>query len=155
MGLRARRGVGRGCGISFAYTSTRDKVARYAVPESNILLVDDNVAFRSTLAMVLEAEGIQARQAGRGDEALELLRREFTVMAPELLVLDLNLPDTTGVGLYLEIVREMPGARCIFMTAEASQVLIDKALELNPLKLLRKPFEIQLFRDLVRGALLN
>jgi DNA-binding NtrC family response regulator len=125
------------------------------VSDSHILLVDDNVAFRSTLAMVLEVEGIQARQAGRGDEALEVLRREFTVVAPELLVLDLNLPDTTGVGLYLEIAQELPDVRCIFMTAEASQVLIDKALDLKPLELLRKPFEIQLFRDLVRGAIRN
>jgi len=128
---------------------------RYAVPDTNILLVDDNVAFRSTLAMVLEADGFAACQAGRGDEALEIARHEFRQVRLGLFVLDLNLPDTTGVGLYRELAAEWPDVACIFMTAEASAALVDQALELNPLSLLRKPFEVQIFRDLVRGAIRN
>jgi DNA-binding response OmpR family regulator len=124
------------------------------MPDANILLVDDNVTFRSTLAQVLEADGYVSTQAGRGDEAIEIVRGGSAGRLA-LLVLDLNLPDTTGVGLYRALAEEVIETPCIFMTAEASEELILRALELNPLELLRKPFEMQLFRDLVRGAIRN
>ncbi len=114
-----------------------------------VLLVDDNVSLREGLALVLEDEGIDYIQAGRGDEAIELAQT-----APcKLLVLDLNLPDMTGVKVYREISRAMRQLSCIFMTAEAGETLIDDAMALNPLRLLRKPFEVSLFRDLVRRAI--
>jgi len=114
-----------------------------------VLLVDDNVSLREGLALVLEDEGIDYIQAGRGDEAIELAQT-----APcKLLVLDLNLPDMTGVKVYREISRAMRQLSCIFMTAEAGETLIDDAMALKPLRLLRKPFEVSLFRDLVRRAI--
>jgi DNA-binding NtrC family response regulator len=122
-----------------------------AVLQRNVLLVDDNVPFRSALATVLEDEGVETGQASRGDEAVELVKR----VRFDLLVLDLNLPDMTGVVLYSALTRELPGVSCIFMTAEASETLIEKAMSLNPLRLLRKPFEVNLFRDLVRRAIAN
>lgn len=122
-----------------------------AVLQRNVLLVDDNVPFRSALAGVLEDEGVETGEAGRGDEAVALVKQ----VRFDLLVLDLNLPDMTGVVLYSVLTRELPGVGCIFMTAEASEALIEKAMSLNPLRLLRKPFEVNLFRDLVRRAIAN
>ncbi len=115
----------------------------------SILLVDDNVPLRSTLADVLEDEGVDTSQAGRGDEAIGLIRQ----VRFDLLVLDLNLPDMTGVGLYNAVHEELPGVGCIFMTAEATEVLIEQALRLKPFDLLRKPFKVGLFRELVRRAI--
>ncbi len=117
--------------------------------QRTVLLVDDNVSLRQGLALVLEDEGIETLQAGRGDEAIQLAHA-----APcNLLVLDLNLPDMTGVKVYREITRAMADLACIFMTAEAGDDLVEDALRLNPLRLLRKPFEVNLFRDLVRRAI--
>ncbi|MCC7508883.1 MAG: response regulator [Planctomycetes bacterium] len=115
----------------------------------SILLVDDNVPLRCTLADVLEDEGVETKQAGRGDEAIGLIRQVHF----DLLVLDLNLPDMTGVGLYNAVYEELPGVGCIFMTAEATENLIEQALRLKPLELLRKPFKVGLFRELVRRAI--
>lgn len=115
----------------------------------NVLLVDDNIPFRSTLATVLEDVGVETTQAGRGDEAIGLIRQ----VRFDLLVLDLNLPDMTGVKVYSTASEELPQVGCIFMTAEASEELIDMALRLNPLRLLKKPFEVAVFRDLVRHAI--
>lgn len=113
-----------------------------------VLLVDDNVGLREGLALLLEDEGFEPIQAGRGDEAIALAKS-----APcSLVVLDLNLPDMTGVRVYREITRVMKELACIFMTAEASEKLIEDALLLQPLRLLRKPFEADLFRDTVRRA---
>lgn len=117
--------------------------------QGTVLLVDDNVSLREGLALVLEDEGIESVQAGRGDDALKIVSSSSF----RLVVLDLNLPDMTGVKVYREISRVIAKMACIFMTAEASQGLIDDALRLNPLRLLRKPFEINLFRDVVRRAI--
>ena len=114
----------------------------------SVLLVDDNVGLRAGLASILEDEGLETRQAERGDEAIKLVK-EFRF---DLLILDLNLPDMTGVRVYSTLPHGYD-ARCIFMTAEASDELIEEALRLEPLRLLRKPFEVKLFRDLVRSAI--
>jgi CheY-like chemotaxis protein len=115
----------------------------------SVLLVDDNAGLRSGLAGVLEDEGIKTQQAERGLEAIKLIQE----VRFDLLVLDLNLPDMTGVRVYSSV-KEYAKA-CIFMTAEASEELIEQALKLDPLRLLRKPFEVKLFRELVRSAIAN
>lgn len=117
----------------------------------SVLLVDDNVGLRAGLAMVLEDEGLETVQAERGDEAIRLVQE----VRFDLLVLDLNLPDMTGVRVYTSVAHELAKPRCIFMTAEASEELIEQALRLQPLRLLRKPFEVNVFRDLVRRAVAN
>ena len=119
--------------------------------QRSVLLVDDNVGLRSGLATILEDEGIETSQAERGDEAIRLVRE----VRFDLLVLDLNLPDMTGVSVYSTVETEFGRLQCIFMTAEASEELIEQAMRLEPLQLLRKPFEISLFRTLVRQAIAN
>lgn len=121
------------------------------VLQRSVLLVDDNVGLRQGLATVLRDEGIETREAERGEEAIRLVRE----VRFDLLVLDLNLPDMTGVRVYSSVSEEVPSSQCIFMTAEASEELIEEALRLDPLRLLRKPFEVQLFRDLVRRGIAN
>lgn len=119
--------------------------------QRSVLLVDDNAGLRQGLASVLRDEGIETREAERGEEAIRLVRE----VRFDLLVLDLNLPDMTGVRVYSSVSEEVPSSHCIFMTAEASEELIEEALRLDPLRLLRKPFEVQLFRDLVRRGIAN
>lgn len=118
---------------------------RCVVMQRTILLVDDNAPLRSTLADILTDDGLTTREAGTGSEALELVRQ----VRFDLLVLDLNLPDMTGVGLYRMVSVSLPGTGCIFMTAEASDTLVQEAMRLNPRSLLRKPFEVKRFRQLV------
>ncbi len=113
--------------------------------QRTILLVDDNAPLRNTLADILTDDGLTTREAGTGSEALELVRQ----VRFDLLVLDLNLPDMTGVGLYRMVSVSLPGTGCIFMTAEASDSLVQEAMRLNPRSLLRKPFEVKRFRQLV------
>jgi DNA-binding response OmpR family regulator len=103
------------------------------------------------LATLLEDEGIETRQAERGSEAIKLVQ----AVRFDLLILDLNLPDMTGVRVYSTVSSQHVRPACIFMTAEASEELIAEALKLDPLRLLRKPFEVKLFRDLVKSAIAN
>lgn len=114
-----------------------------------VLLVDDNRSFREGLADVLRDEGVEALEAGSGQEAM----RQSAGVQVDLVVLDLNLPDATGVAVYARLQQKQPGLPCIFMTAEATESLVQEAARLQPRRVLRKPFEIHLFRDLVRLAI--
>lgn len=114
---------------------------------AKVLLVDDNSGLRALLAEMLADDGHEVVEAGRADEGIAAAaQHEFS-----LAVLDLNLPDATGVAVW-QAVRQTT-AKVIFMTAEASDELVNKAAECGPLKVLRKPFDPVEFRVLVREAI--
>ncbi len=67
-----------------------------------ILVVDDNEAGRYATSRLLESEGYTVLQASTGSEALELLSEE-----PDLIVLDVNLPDMSGFDVARTIRRRL------------------------------------------------
>jgi len=60
-----------------------------------VLLVDDNKTFRESLAKVIAGEGFDVFRASNGEEALDILRREFI----HLILTDLKMPKMDGVEL--------------------------------------------------------
>src|SRR3954468_8583498 len=62
-----------------------------ARPPASILFVDDDEANREAFSWVLRSAGFQARQAATGMEALRLAEEQ-----PDLIVLDVSLPDING-----------------------------------------------------------
>jgi two-component system response regulator MprA len=60
---------------------------------ATVLLVEDDVLLRKSLAALVEAEGHEALSAGNGFEAVELIRRG---PMPELILLDLMMPVMNG-----------------------------------------------------------
>ena len=75
-------------------------------PGSLILVVDDTEANRFAVANVPTKSGFGVSQARTGSEALEIHRSP----APDLVILDVRLPDITGVGLARRL-RAMPDHR--------------------------------------------
>ena len=71
-------------------------------PHATILVVDDNPATRYSTSRVLRADGFTVVEAGTGNEALEQARN-----LPDLIVLDVNLPDIDGFQVC-RIVRADP-----------------------------------------------
>jgi CheY-like chemotaxis protein len=60
-----------------------------------VLIVDDEESFRDVLKCVLDGEGYRLYEAATGQEAIAKLESE----RPDLVLLDLNLPDTDGWGV--------------------------------------------------------
>ena len=85
---------------------------------SAILIVDDDPAFRTLVAHLLERAGFRWLEATRGEEALELALGE----RPSLVLLDVLLPDMDGFEVCLELRdrcgRELP---VIFVSGERVQ----------------------------------
>lgn len=64
-----------------------------------ILVVDDEPDVREYLTTLLEDSGYEARSAYDGIAAMELIEQE----APDLILLDLMMPEETGTGLYRKL----------------------------------------------------
>ncbi len=91
-----------------------------------ILLVDDEERFRTTLAKMLRAQGLEVATLGSGREALEELQN----VAYDVMVLDVRMPDMDGIATLAEIKRIAPQVEVIILTGHAS---MDAALEIMQL----------------------
>lgn len=84
------------------------------LPPLHVLLVDDHVLFRSGLVRLLSVQpDIKVvGEAGTRVEALALARD----LQPDLILMDINLPDGTGVDAAAAILAELPATKIIFLT---------------------------------------
>ncbi len=68
----------------------------------SILVVEDDASIRETLGMVLEAYNYEAVLLDAGEKVIAHLRKDW----PDLMLLDLNLQDTSGEEVYANIMAE-------------------------------------------------
>ena len=91
-----------------------------------ILIIEDNLHIRKFLATVLELESYRIVEASTLQEGRALALRE----QPDLILLDLALPDGTGWE-FLQTMQAQPGARrapVAILTASADQGMADRGL---------------------------
>jgi DNA-binding NarL/FixJ family response regulator len=91
-----------------------------------VLIVDDHPLIRQGLVQLLNEErGIEVcGEAGNGREALELA----AAVKPELLILDLRLPDRDGIDLISDLKAHDPGLLILVLTMRDEQVYAERAL---------------------------
>ncbi len=94
------------------------------MPKEKILVVDDEHAINKLVCSYLAKENYLPLPAYTGEEALEVLKREN----PDLIILDVMLPDTEGPELSLEI-RQHTNAPIIFLSCKTQE--LDKIIALS------------------------
>jgi DNA-binding response OmpR family regulator len=114
-----------------------------------ILLVDDDEVLARVLGRVLTREGYRVILAGDKARALELGRQHH----PELVILDLCLPDGAGTELALQLHAEQPQLPLILMTAYPVQLRDDPSSASLFVHTLTKPLDLYRLRQVI-GALL-
>lgn len=118
-----------------------------------ILLVDDDPGVRRMLLRVLEEEGYAVIPAADGLEALESVKCK----APNLVLLDLNLPFQDGWGTFERLTTEIPSLPIIIITARPNQLF--PALAAGAGALMEKPLELpkllRTIRDLLAEPITN
>ncbi|GHI88487.1 response regulator transcription factor [Streptomyces xanthophaeus] len=103
---------------SHASTSTGNPAAlvRPDGGPCRVLVVDDEASLSELLSMALRYEGCQVRSAGDGAAAVRAAR-EFR---PDVVVLDIMLPDMDGLAVLGRLRRELPQVPVLFLTARDS-----------------------------------
>ncbi|MBD3647938.1 MAG: response regulator transcription factor [Pseudomonadales bacterium] len=117
--------------------------------ESLIYLVDDDEAVRYGLRMLLEAAGYRVAEFGSAAEFLEACSDD----QPGCLILDIQMPGTTGLELQEMLVERGFGKPVIFLTGHASVPAAVKALKGGAIDFFQKPVtDEQPFLDRVAEA---
>ncbi len=113
-----------------------------------LLVVDDQAQIRQFLREVLEGEDYAVETAGTGEEAASRL----TEMLPDLVLLDLRLPDTSGLEVLREIHGRFPSMCVIMMTAFGEIETAVEAIKAGAYDFIPKPFNLeQLLHAIKRG----
>src|SRR3989338_8718436 len=105
---------------------------------AKILVVDDESGILEEVRSFFEDEGFVVFTADNGEEGIQLLKRE----KPDVMVLDIKLPDMSGL-LVLKVCKESsPLTKVIVNTGYVDQNLIDRAEELGRDVFIQKPFDL-------------
>ena len=104
----------------------------------SVLVVDDEVNMVDALRYVLTKEGFRVETASNGLEAVEVARR----LRPELVVLDLMLPDLSGFEVCRRLRRES-SVPIIMLTAKDDEVDKVAGLEMGADDYVTKPFSMR------------
>jgi DNA-binding response OmpR family regulator len=113
-----------------------------------ILVVDDEPTLRETLAEALDADGYKVITAADGREALA----QFREHRPELVVLDLMLPELSGIEVC-RIIRQESGVPILMLTAKSSELDKVVGLELGADDYVTKPFSLRELSARIRALL--
>ena len=91
-----------------------------------VFSVDDHALFREGIAMIINCQPgmLMVAQASNGREAIERFREHKT----DVTLMDLRLPDMSGIDATIAIRREFPEARVIILTTFPSDIDSRRAL---------------------------
>jgi DNA-binding NtrC family response regulator len=115
-----------------------------------VLIVDDELLIRWSLAEALVQAGHHVVQASDGAAALCALRQAREPL--DVILLDLRLPDSDDLTLLTHIRRASPATSVVLMTTYGSPELRAGALRLGACRVLDKPFDISEVNDVVLRA---
>lgn len=114
-----------------------------------ILVVDDDEAIRWTLREALEAWGFTSNEAGSVQEGL----RQFKADQPAAILLDIDLPDGSGLDVLRELKREQPDSIVIMITGNVQVDNTISALRGGAYDFIAKPINLEELRITIRNAL--
>ncbi|MDT7542635.1 MAG: hypothetical protein QOE33_2539 [Acidobacteriota bacterium] len=118
----------------------------------DVLVVDDEEAARYGMRRALSSMGCRVEEAGSVDEAQRLIAKR----APDLLLLDVNLPGRSGLDFLREMKEvEGEGPLVVLITAHGSERMAVEAMKAGAYDYLPKPFEVDDLRLVVKNALEN
>lgn len=96
-------------------------------PPVRVIVADDHVILRTSIAFFLndQPDITVVAEAGSGTETLQLMQAH----QPDLLLLDLNMPDRSGMDILPQIRQECPQSRVLILTGRTEDAFVMRALQ--------------------------
>lgn len=103
-----------------------------------VLIVDDAIFMRMKLKDILEKGGFEVvGESQNGLEAIESYKAE----KPDLVTMDITMPEMDGVTALKEIMAIDPNAKVIMCSAMGQQTMVMEAIQSGALDFIVKPFD--------------
>ena len=116
--------------------------------QPHVLIIDDQEAIRLFLAATLEARGYRVTSVGLGAEGLERAEHD----APDLVLLDLRLPDMNGLEILARMKAQRPQLCVVILTSYGRTEAAVEAMRLQAFDFVTKPVNLdQLLAVVQRG----
>jgi two-component system, chemotaxis family, chemotaxis protein CheY len=105
---------------------------------ARILIVDDAKFMRVTLSSILKKDDHEIVGEGEnGKEAVDL----FVNLKPDLVMMDITMPEMSGLEAVREIKRDNPNAKVIMCSAMGQQKVVVESIEAGAKDFIIKPFD--------------
>lgn len=128
----------------------RDIAAAPQRPVFRALVADDSVFARQTAGKVIASLGGEVvGEAATGREAVE----RYRALRPDLVLMDITMPEMPGVEAVEAIMREDPAARIVMVTSLGHQEILRRALGLGARYFLIKPLHLEAAAEALRFVL--
>ena len=104
----------------------------------SVLVCDDAIFMRTMIADILSSAGYEVvGEAETGAQAVQKYRQ----LKPDLVTMDIVMPDMGGIDAVREIVKDDPGARILMCSAMGQQALVVEAIQAGAKDFVVKPFQ--------------
>lgn len=120
-------------------------------PAKRVLVVDDERPILMTLEALLGRHGYRVELARTAAQGLELAEREED--APNLILLDIGLPDLSGLEVLTRVKKSVPGVQVIVITAQDSLSNAIESIKLGAFHFISKPYAPEELLSLMKRAL--
>ena len=117
---------------------------------AKILIVDDAAFMRMMIKDILEKNGFEViGEANNGLKAVEFYKKE----KPDIVTMDITMPDMDGIGAVKEIKAFDPNAKVIMCSAMGQQGMVMDAIRAGAKDFIVKPFQADRVIEAVKKAL--
>ncbi|NPV90881.1 MAG: response regulator [Firmicutes bacterium] len=117
---------------------------------AKIMIVDDSLVSRKKIRAILESANYEViGEAVDGAEALE----KYEALLPELVTLDITMPDLDGITVLKKIMENHPTARVVMITAFGKGEKLLAALNAGAKNYITKPYEEDQIINAIKEAL--
>lgn len=132
--------------------ATEPALKEAAVPAKpeKVMIADDSTFMKLILKNILTECGYtNIIEAENGLEAID----KFTVNKPDLVMMDIIMPDMGGIEALKTIIKSHPKAKVIMVTAVGQEVIAQECLDVGASDYINKPFKDQNVADIIKKVM--
>jgi FixJ family two-component response regulator len=116
-----------------------------------VVVVDDDISVRESLELLIESEGWQPALF----ESAHAFLARLPTLVPSCLILDVNLPDLSGLDIQQRVTAEKSSTPIIFITGYGDIPTSVRAMKAGAAEFLTKPLDDEIVIQAIRDAVLR